>query len=173
MRTQVDLRRVRPAAVLAWARGLGLFSALDSEGYVALSRRPSLARLIMSIDTSPGRHTAELGMRLGYPRCCCRRAAAAGDDGLDAWADEVAKRRRCIGLYRLLDHTGYAYGRGYLSHVPCSGRCAPSLRQATQAVRWLVLDGQRRKGRGAGGPPLPTGGTRPWTKHGRASTLKY
>lgn len=144
-RTDLDQLRfgVRPAVRLLvgrrgselrrWARRNGYFAAADRDGYVALSRRPSLARIVLRVDSRPGRHTVALGMLLGYPSCCSRAAARVGDEGIDRWHAAIAGRR-FIGPYRLTNPDGYALGRALNSHVPCSGRCTASLSMALRTA---------------------------------------
>lgn len=122
------------AEVFAWARRMGLHAVLDSAGFVTLSRSASRARRAMDVDWSPGHHTAALGLLLGYPACCARTAARVGDAGLDAW--KTPERRRYVGRFAAIDVGGYGRGHGFLSHVPCSPRCVPSLRQAEAAAAW-------------------------------------
>ena len=119
-------------ALRRMARRLGLFASSDCEGYAVLSRQAATARRILDLDRRPGRHTHALGVMLGYPRCCSRAAARHGDEGIDAMAAALASRR-FHGLFRLTDPAGYGDGRGRLSHVPCSHRCAASLALALRA----------------------------------------
>lgn len=120
-----DLRR--------WARRNGYFAAGDRDGYVVLSRQPSLARIALRVDRRPGRHTIALGLLLGYPPCCSRAAARVGDEGIDHWHTAIAGGR-FIGLYKLTNPYGYTFGSALNSHVPCSRRCAASLLMALRTT---------------------------------------
>lgn len=113
----------------AWARRMGLFAAVDRDGFFTLSCSPSAARRALHIDRLPGRHETALGQVLGYPLCCCRAAARQSEACIDEWALSISKRR-FIGLYRLIHPGGYSDGQAILSHVPCSPRCRPSLQMA-------------------------------------------
>jgi hypothetical protein len=126
LRTELA-RSVSQADVHRWAHHLGFFSALDDEGFLSVSRDPQLSRRIIDLDRQSGNHTFALGLRLGYPRCCCRMAARIGEIGLDAWEHEPTEFR---GRFKLINPTGYRRGNALISHIPCSPHCQPSLRMA-------------------------------------------
>ncbi len=142
---QVDLaqlrRSIRPAIrsqvagpvdrteLRRWTRRTGLFAVVDKDGFFSLSADASSARRVLRIDARAGRHVVALGRALGYPICCCRAAARCKEERLDAWA-EVISSRRFVGLFRLIQPKGYLNGSSSISHVPCSARCAASLRMA-------------------------------------------
>jgi hypothetical protein len=132
MRSQAEGRPNR-SEIRRWARRAGLFAVIDRDGFFSLARSGSLAARALQIDARPGRHTIILGRALGYPVCCCRAAARCGDEGLDIWAKAISSRR-FVGLFRLIDPAGYAAGRSSISHVPCSARCAASLKMARALV---------------------------------------
>jgi hypothetical protein len=113
----------------AWARRIGLFAAVDQEGFFALARSPSAASRTLRIDRRPGRHEVALGQALGYPLCCCRAAARRGEASVDAWAVAVVGARH-IGPARLIHPGSYGHGGSLVSHVPCSPGCRPSLQMA-------------------------------------------
>jgi hypothetical protein len=117
------------AEVRRWARRAGLYVAMDDGGFFSMSREPSAARRALRIDAGPGRHTIALGRALGYPLCCCVAAGRRQEEGLDAWANEMSSRR-FAGKFRLIRPAGYLTGQSYISHVPCSPCCLPSLRMA-------------------------------------------
>ena len=142
--------------VRRWARRSGLFAVVDRDGYFSMSRSSSSARRALRIDARPGRHLMALGRALGYPVCCCLAARRRSEEGLDAWA-EVISRRRFAGLFRLIDPGGYGAGRSSISHIPCSSQCAASLRMARALVGGRGRGGQcmvRGRGRrgGTGSP---------------------
>lgn len=130
------LRNAKPAARLhvghhggelrRWARRLGLFTSVDTDGYAAISRSPAVARRIIDLDRRSGRHTLALGAMLGYPACCSRAASRVGDEGIDRWHQNVSGRR-FHGRFRAIDPSGYLEGTSRISHVPCSHRCKSSL----------------------------------------------
>jgi hypothetical protein len=128
MRSQVTGRLDR-TELRRWARRAGLYAAMDGEGFFALSRHAGSARRVLRMDARPGRHLVALGRALGYPICCCRAAARCKEEGLDSWSEAIASRR-FIGLFRLIQPRDYLTGRSSISHVPCSPRCAASLRMA-------------------------------------------
>jgi hypothetical protein len=64
---------------------------------------------------------------LGYPRCCSRAAARHGDEGIDARQAAMASQR-FLGRFAAINPSGYSSGEASVSHVPCSHRCAASLR---------------------------------------------
>jgi len=117
------------AKVRRWARRAGFHVAICQDGFFAMSRDGGLARRALQIDARPGRHTVALGRALGYPACCCVAAGRRNDEGLDAWAAAISARRFC-GQFRLIQPAGYTAGDACISHVPCSPRCAASLRMA-------------------------------------------
>jgi len=117
-----------------WARRHGLFASFDRAGYIVLSRNAATARRVLQLDGRPGRHTAGLGVLLGYPRCCCRAAARVGDEGIDRLHSRLAKRR-FPGCFKLIDPSCYQVGGSVLSHVPCSPVCRASLAIARRIVR--------------------------------------
>lgn len=166
---EVDLRQVltgiRPAlrtelagAVDAptlgrWRRGLGLFGLLDEDGFLVLSRRTGRARALLAMDRAPGRREKRFGRGLGYPPCCVNAAARIGEAGLDAWADELAARRR-TGRFASLDVQTYAEGLAALSHIPCGPSCAASLKMAKAL---------QMKDAAAWRPQRARAGRTPWT----------
>ena len=121
------------AKLYAWARRMGLFAAVDRDGFFTLSCSPSMARRALRIDRRPGRHEVALGQVLGYPPCCCRAAARQSDARIDEWAVSIGKRR-FVGLFRLIHPGGYREGQSVLSHVPCSPRCQRSLQMALSVL---------------------------------------
>lgn len=123
----------RTTELRRWARLQGYFTASDDEGYVVLSRNPAHARRTLRVDRWPGRHTAALGALLGYPPCCSRAAARVGDEGIDRLQAGVAGGA-FIGLFTLIDPSGYLSGRALISHVPCSRRCVASLAMAVDCA---------------------------------------
>jgi hypothetical protein len=128
MRSQVRGRLDR-SEIRRWARLAGLFAIVDKDGFFSMSRSASSARRVLRMDARPGRHTSALGRALGYPPCCCLAAARHKEEGLDEWA-RATSSRRFVGLFRLIDTSGYIAGSANISHVPCSPRCSASLRMA-------------------------------------------
>lgn len=117
---------VSSVAVRCWTRRLGLFVSIDADGFVAMSRRPGVARRLLVLDRKPGNHVRELGRLLNYPACCCRAVARVGEALIDELGG-AASRRRYVGRFRAIDPTGYREGQSLISHVPCSAFCTRSL----------------------------------------------
>ncbi|TWB87536.1 hypothetical protein FBZ93_12197 [Bradyrhizobium macuxiense] len=141
IRTQLLLHEgPKQAECIRWIRRRGLHVINDPDGFVVISDSPALSRHILAIDRSPVAHTYHLGRALGYPHCCCLKAASFGDEGLEKWA--LALRRRSFdGLFRAIDPRGYTDGKGLISHLPCSPRCHASLRMAMQLWQSLLRHG--------------------------------
>lgn len=146
MRSQLVDRADRHE-VRRWARRQGLFAAVDKDGFFSIAPIAGSARRVLRIDARAGRHTIALGLALGYPACCCMAAGRRNDEGLDDWGQAIASRR-FVGLFRLIDPSGYSEGRTRISHVPCSTRCAASLRMARALIPQRP-DGGRASRRGA------------------------
>ena len=128
--------------VRRWARGLGLYVAIDIDGFVAMSYQPGAARRLLALDRSPGDHTRQLGLLLGYPACCCRAAAFIGEASIDDWA-KTASRRLYFGRFKAINPSGYREGRSLISHVPCSTSCGPSLAIAVATMKGRARIGGR------------------------------
>lgn len=112
-----------------WATKNGLFLVSDIDNYAVVSRVPYLARMILEIDRRPQAHTYELGLKLGYPACCSRKAAQIGEKDLDLWAGEY-NDTDFLGLFRMINPNGYRSGKALISHIPCSSKCKFSLMMA-------------------------------------------
>lgn len=116
----------RAAEMRRWARRHGMYSSSDQDGYVVIAKSAARARRALDLDRRPGRHTVALGLMLGYPQCCSRAAARAGDEGIDA-----LHARICAlpfhGRFRMIDPVAYLDGGALISHVPCSNTCSASL----------------------------------------------
>lgn len=159
MRSQVA-GQLNRGEVRRWARRFGFFAAIDRDGFFSISRNASYARRTLRIDARSGQHLMALGQALGYPVCCCLAARRRSEEGLDAWG-EVISKRRFAGLFRLINPGGYVAGRSSISHIPCSSRCAASLRMARAFVGergWPARHAIRGPGphRGRAGIPVRT-----------------
>jgi hypothetical protein len=135
MRTELALPVVRER-VRRWARNYRFFAALDDDGFLVLSRTPCLSRRTLDLDRGPGDHTFALGRGLGYPYCCCRKAALMGDASLDALADRFCSED-FFGRFNMINPLGYCDGHALISHIPCSPRCVPSLKMAEALAQKL------------------------------------
>jgi hypothetical protein len=141
MRTELA-RPASGADIWRWARGLGLFASLDAHGFLALSRRPGVARQLLALDAAPGDHADRLGGLLGYPLCCRRAVCRRGEAEIDALA-ALAGGRRHLGRFRAINPSGYTDGQALISHVPCTPSCRASLAMAESVAR-LARRRQRR-----------------------------
>lgn len=135
MRTELA-RPVPRETVRRWARNHRFFAALDGDGFLVLSRSSCLSRRVLDLDRSPGDHTFALGRRLGYPYCCCRKAASTGDAALDEFVGRFCSED-FFGRFKLISPLNYRDGHGLISHIPCSPRCMPSLRMAAALAQDL------------------------------------
>lgn len=115
-----------------WADAQGASFALDDGGFFYITRDGS-ANELLELDRRFASHEYELGLMLGYPRCCAATIAEIGEREIDDRAS-VASRWHFSPPYHLINPDGYAYGAALISHVPCTPSCAPSLRIA-EAVR--------------------------------------
>ncbi len=147
-----ELHGASGASLQRWARQRGFFAIVDRQQFFALSRSRAAARRVLWLDAQPGPHVISLGWELGYPACCSLAAARRGEERIDQWAAEM-ESCRFAGLFRLIDPTGYRDGVAFISHVPCSTRCFPSLRMA------LAVIGRRRRARPSAGLGRNLGGS--------------
>lgn len=143
---RTDLR----AEIGAWAEHQGLGADSD-DAYTCVAVDPATAGRVLRLDASPEPHAYELGIALGYPDCCSAAIAAAGEDRIDSLV-AAAHTWRYSPPFQIIDPTSYLTGRAFISHVPCSPHCDPSLRLANRARDWLAT-------------ALATApaGTEPWT----------
>ena len=123
------------STVRRWARRHGWFVAIDADGFLVFSGSPALARRLLVIDRSLGRHTYELGRGLGYPPCCCRAAAHVGEEALDKWSASKGAMP-FVGRFKAINPREYREGRALISHIPCTASCQPSLKMAEATMEW-------------------------------------
>ncbi|TIP09773.1 MAG: hypothetical protein E5X73_25230 [Mesorhizobium sp.] len=133
LRTEIS-GAVGEAELGRWARLNGLYYCRDSDNFIVFSKRPALARRVLTIDQTVGEHSAWLGHWLGYPPCCVRAARRVGEKNLDSWSRQLASRHH-VGNFASIMVDGYAAGRALISHIPCSPHCSASLRLASQLVK--------------------------------------
>lgn len=124
------------AYVLDWGRANELGVVVDEERFVALASDVDHARHVLQVDAADRPHELTLGVLLGYPLCCAQEIARIGENAIDARAREIATWR-FPGRWAAIEPGGYLAGRSLISHLPCSERCAPSLRQARRALECL------------------------------------
>jgi hypothetical protein len=124
------------ACVLDWGRANALGVVVDEEQFVALASNFDHARHVLQVDAADRPHELALGVLLGYPLCCAQEIARVGENAIDPRAREIATWR-FPGRWAAIDPAGYLAGRSLISHLPCSERCAPSLRHAGRALERL------------------------------------
>lgn len=123
-------------ALRRWCLRYGYGWDADEEGYCCVASSVELARKVLEVDRRIEPHETELGLLLGYPRCCCEAIARVGESGIDDRAAEVA-RWPFRDRFRLIDPSGYRQGASLICHLPCRADCAASLEIAQRAVRFL------------------------------------
>ena len=124
-------------ALSLWCRDRGFGLAADGDGFACIAAEGGRAGRILELDRRPGAHEVELGLALGYPRCCCERVAAVGESAIDAYAAEVAGWP-FAGPYRRINPGGYRQGLSLICHLPCSPACVASLEIADRAREFLL-----------------------------------
>ena len=122
--------------VVTWAKKCGLVCFSDHEGYVVIAKNSQLAREVLKIDQSSTPHEWELGLLLGYPKCCCNYIAAIGEENIDTISVNM-KNWNFIGKFRLINPHFYLQGRSLISHLPCSPKCLPSLVLAHRTLLFM------------------------------------
>jgi hypothetical protein len=115
-----------------WAEAQGASFALDHDGFFCVARGGS-ANELLQLDRAVASHEYELGIMLGYPRCCAATIAEIGERQIDERVSLVS-RWYFAPPYHLINPSGYARGEALISHVPCTPSCTASLRIA-EAVR--------------------------------------
>ena len=125
------------AELSAWCRDRGFDMATDGEGFACVASEAGYAGRVLEIDRRPEPHELELGLALGYPRCCAERIAALGESGIDDYARE-ASTWLFAGPYRRINPSAYREGCALISHLPCSPACGPSLVLANRAWEFVL-----------------------------------
>lgn len=115
-----------------WAHAQGASFALDDAGFFCIAR-DGFANELLHLDRRVAPHEYELGLMLGYPRCCAATIAEIGEREIDE-RSSIAARWGFSPPYHLINPGMYAHGAALISHVPCTPSCEPSLRIA-EAVR--------------------------------------
>ena len=119
-----------------WCAAHGDACRVDEDGFCCVAPTLSLAERVLEVDRRTEPHELELGLLLGYPRCCSEGVAEIGESAIDDHAAVVA-RWPYAGRYRLIDPSGYRRGDSLVCHLPCSPACGPSLELALRAARFL------------------------------------
>ena len=119
-----------------WCKANGMAGIVDEDTFVVVGKNLDVVEHALLIDRSPVPHEMPFGLLLGYPTCCCRVVAEAGEAEIDRLVDE-ASTWEFSGVFSMIDPSGYADGEALICHVPCSPRCLPSLRLAQIAMSFL------------------------------------
>lgn len=109
------------------------WSCASDEQYLVAAPVPEVALHILDVDRRAEPHTLELGLLLGYPLCCARAAASAGEENIDRLATRLGMscdRERAPQL----DPRDYPAGTALVSYVACSPRCPSALQHAQAAI---------------------------------------
>ena len=112
------------------------FSFESDHSFVYISSDHALNRRIKSLDAAEVPHAVELGVLLGYPKCCCNKIASIGEGKIDAYADWL-NNQSFSDPYRIINTSMYSQGIALISHVPCSVVCKPSLLIAKKVLTYL------------------------------------
>lgn len=123
-------------ALERWCERHGYGWDADEEGYCCVARTEAQARHILEVDRRVEPHELELGLLLGYPRCCCEAIARLGESRIDEQALVVA-RWEFEGPFRLINPSRYRQGGSLICHLPCSPICARTLEIASRACRFI------------------------------------
>jgi hypothetical protein len=124
---------------------VGWSHARDDE-YLVAAPTAALARHILNIDSSTQPHTLELGVLLGYPECCARAAAHAGEDNIDSHALRLGADCDREGV-PYLDPRGYSMGVALVPYVACAPRCPQALHHAHAAQLHIAAATTRTEAR--------------------------
>lgn len=123
-------------ALESWGKEHGYASASNPSGYIYIAKTQDAALCLQELDDSQQAHEYELGLMLGYPPCCCRKAAEVGESNLDEWEESMSQHTDFGHLPNcLIDPRGYTEGSSLISHIPCSAQCEASLSIAKATLR--------------------------------------
>lgn len=135
LRLRVTEPRIQRALEF-WGKEHGYVSSANPFGYICIAKTQDIAFRLQQLDESYEAHEYEFGLLLGYPPCCCRKAAEVGERNLDAWEKTMSQDAIFQGWPNdLIDPRGYTEGSSLISHIPCSAQCEPSLSIAKAALR--------------------------------------
>ena len=119
-----------------WCQQSALDYASDESNFACVSRQAGCARDVLELDRRTEPHELELGVALGYPRCCCERIASIGESNIDSYASQVAQWP-FRGPFTRINPSGYESGLALISHLPCSPECRESLAIAEKAFEFI------------------------------------
>lgn len=107
---------------------------ISQSNYMYISGSRFLANLIRIIDDATFPHEFILGIFLGYPSCCARKASFVGESKLDQWEQEAYITSSTQIRHQLTDPTKYLSGASLIAHIPCSPNCKKSQKIAKRAL---------------------------------------
>jgi len=123
-------------AIALWGEEYGYALSSNLTGYICIAKTEVAAVRLRELDDSYEPHEYELGLMLGYPPCCCRKAADVGESNLDAWEEDLSQDASFQRIPNcLIAPGGYTEGSSLISHIPCSAGCESSLSIARAALR--------------------------------------
>lgn len=107
---------------------------ISQANYMYISTSHYLANLTRIIDDATFPHEFILGILLGYPSCCARKASLVGEINLDQWEQEQYSLFDAQASLQLINPTKYLSGASLIAHIPCSTNCKKSLRIAKKTL---------------------------------------
>jgi hypothetical protein len=132
---RIPTSRHAVARVAEVVTAVGWSYACD-EDYLVAAPASEVATHILEVDRSAEPHTLQLGLLLGYPVCCARAAAHAGEENIDHHAARLGAE--CDRQHaRHLDPREYLAGIALVPYVACTPRCASALQHARAAVNYI------------------------------------
>jgi len=120
-----------------WCKRFKFHFNRSSDGFIYIASNQECLRRVNSVDHCHRPHEEELGKLLGYPACCCRKIAEVGEMQIDAFEDWLITQP-FAGPFKLINPYAYRQGKAFISHVPCSTSCSPSLCLSKRVVHFLI-----------------------------------
>lgn len=112
---------------------LGLFMAVDSNGFAAIGFNPKACINLLKQD-----QIAEtcrfIGTSLGYPECCRIKIEDETISDIDAYGELFSST---IADNSVLSISKYLEGKALISHIPCSPVCPKSIENAESVSDFL------------------------------------
>lgn len=137
LRTKIQNYKVFQRSLVTWCQAFHLHHAVALEDFFYLSRKAELVDDAIQIDHSSIPHEKSFGYLMGYPQCCCEKIALIGEENIDLYESTFAQET-FEGEFALINPLDYRKGKAFISHVPCSSRCLPSVGQAKQLAHFLL-----------------------------------
>lgn len=121
---------------LGWCDSNQFFFRIDHENFCYAAKEKSIVDDLYKIDHSIYAHEIEMGRQLGYPECCCLKIAKMGEIAIDHYESWLSNQD-FKGEFRLINPYKYRQGIAFISHVPCSTDCLPSLKIAKSMAQFI------------------------------------